>query len=67
MQNEINDTVTNIYQERLRTGLRLQQPTGLWTNEFGYDAAKRLTSVTSPAGTFTYTLGATTPASALIK
>jgi RHS repeat-associated protein len=62
-----NDTVTNIYDNRLRTGLRLQQPTGLWTNEFGYDAAKRLTSVTSPAGTFSYTLAATAPASPLIK
>jgi RHS repeat-associated protein len=62
-----NDTVTNIYTSRLRTGLRLQQPTGVWTNAFGYDAAKRLTSVTSPAGTFSHTLGATAPASALIK
>src|SRR5208282_2721623 len=32
----------------------LQQPTGNWTNGFGYDAARRLTSVTSPAGTFSY-------------
>jgi hypothetical protein len=67
MWNEMCDTVTNIYTSRLRTGLRLQQPTGMWTNAFGYDAAKRLTSVTSPAGTFTYTLGDNAPASALIK
>jgi uncharacterized protein RhaS with RHS repeats len=33
----------------------LQQPTGLWTNVFTYDATKRLESVTSPAGSFTYT------------
>jgi len=48
-----SDTVTNTYQNRLRTKLDLQQPTGLWTNRFGYDAAKRLTNVISPAGSFT--------------
>ncbi len=62
-----NDTVTNTYSYRMRTGLSLAQLTGRWTNEFGYDAAKRLTSVTSPAGTFTYTLGATAPASPLVQ
>src|SRR5271156_228196 len=50
-----NDVVTNIYTNRLRIGLSLAQPTGSWTNAFGYDAAKRLTSVTSPAGAFNYT------------
>src|SRR5487761_1980920 len=49
-----SDTVTNLYNNGLRVGLALQQPTGLWTNGFAYDAAKRLTSVTSPAGTFSY-------------
>ena len=34
-----NDTVTNIYVNRLRTKLSLQQPTGVWTNNFGYDTA----------------------------
>ncbi len=38
-----------------RAGLSLQQPTGSWTNGFGYDAARRLRTVDSPAGTFTYT------------
>ena len=46
--------MTNTYVNRLRTALSLQQPTGVWTNALGYDAAKRLTSVISPAGTFTY-------------
>ncbi len=50
-----NDTVTNTYVNRLRTALSLQQPTSAWTNGFGYDAAKRLTNVISPAGTFNYT------------
>src|SRR5208282_3848187 len=49
-----DDTVTNVYANELRVGLGLQQPTGNWTNGFGYDAARRLTSVTSPAGTFSY-------------
>jgi len=49
------DTVTYTYNiARLRTGLTLQQPTGSWTNGVGYDAAKRLTNVTSSGGTFTY-------------
>ncbi len=50
-----SDTVTNTWNNRLRVGVDLQQPTGVWTNRFAYDAAKRLTSVTSPAGAFSYT------------
>ncbi|HEY5915235.1 MAG TPA: hypothetical protein VJA21_31970, partial [Verrucomicrobiae bacterium] len=52
-----SDTVTNSYQNRLRLALALQQPTGLWTNGFVYDAAGRLTNVMSPAGGFGYALG----------
>ena len=51
-----NDTVTNTYNNRLRTGLSLAQPTGSWTNAFNYDGAKRLTNFTSQAGAFDYTL-----------
>jgi RHS repeat-associated protein len=52
-------TVTNTYANRLRTVLTLQQAPGrpLWTNAFGYDAAGRMTNVTSPAGNFSYILG----------
>jgi YD repeat-containing protein len=47
--------VTNLYNSaRLRSGLILAQSTGTWTNGFGYDAAHRLTNVTSTAGTFSY-------------
>jgi hypothetical protein len=46
--------VTNIYSNRLRVEMDLQQPTGLWTNTFAWDAAKRLTKVTSSAGSFSY-------------
>src|SRR5882724_3137126 len=49
-----SDTVTNTYLNRLRTALALQQPTGTWTNGFIYDAAGRLTNVTSQAGSFGY-------------
>jgi RHS repeat-associated protein len=49
-----NSTVTNGYQNRLRTAMGLQQPAGEWTNSFGYDAIARLSSVTSPAGTLNY-------------
>jgi RHS repeat-associated protein len=47
-----SDTVTNTYVNRLRTALSLQQPSGVWTNGFIYDAARRLTNVTSSAGSF---------------
>ena len=50
-----SDTVTNLYVNRLRTALGLQQPTGQWTNGFGWDEAGRLSGVTSPAGTMDYT------------
>src|SRR6266498_1333723 len=60
-----SDTVTNTYNNRLRVGLTLQQGTGFWTNGFYYDAAKRLTNVTSQAGSFTYTLGGASYASPL--
>ncbi len=50
------DTVTYGYNsDRLRSSLSLQQPTGNWTNGFTYDAARRLATVTSPAGTYAYT------------
>jgi RHS repeat-associated protein len=62
-----SDTVTNSYSNRLRTGLSLAQPTGSWTNGFDYDAAKRLTNVTSQAGSFTYALGGASYASPLPK
>jgi RHS repeat-associated protein len=49
-----SDTLTNIYSNRLRVGLSLQQPSGVWTNGFAYDFTKRLTNVISPAGAFGY-------------
>jgi RHS repeat-associated protein len=61
-----NDTVTNTYANRLRVALGLQQPSGAWTNGFMYDAASRLTNVTSQAGAFGYNFalaGVTLPGS----
>jgi len=49
-----DDTMTNIYSNRLRVRLSLKQPVGLWTNGFGYDASRRISSASSLAGTFTY-------------
>src|SRR6266566_1773452 len=50
-----SDNVTSTYVNRLRTALSLQQPSLTRTNGFGYDSARRLTNVISPAGTFNYT------------
>src|SRR5207247_6541086 len=61
-----SDVLTNLYTARMKTGLVLQQPTGTWTNGFTYDAAHRLGTVSSPAGTFSYTYRDAQP-STLIK
>jgi RHS repeat-associated protein len=63
-----NDTVSYTYNNRLRTGLSLQAPNAsAWTLGYGYDLARRLKSVNSPAGMFNYTLGGASAASSLIK
>ena len=51
--------------------LELQQPNAAdWVQNYGYDAANRMNSLSSPAGTFTYTYGpglaGTTGSSSLI-
>jgi RHS repeat-associated protein len=51
-----NDTVSYTYQSRLRTSLSVQAPNAdAWSQSYGYDSARRLTSVSSPAGAFNYT------------
>jgi RHS repeat-associated protein len=63
-----NDTVSYTYANRLRMGLSLQAPNAsAWVENYGYDAARRLTSLVSPAGTFSYVLGGASSASPLIK
>ena len=50
-----NDTVSYTYANRLRMGLSVQAPNGApWSQSYGYDMARRLTGVSSPAGTFGY-------------
>jgi len=50
-----DDTVSYTYANRQRIGLSLAQPgSDPWTQSYGYDAAKRLTSVASSAGVFSY-------------
>jgi RHS repeat-associated protein len=58
-----NDTVSYTYAQWLRTTLSLSQPSGSWSQTYGYDNARRLNSLTSPAGTFGYSYFA--PASLL--
>jgi len=50
-----SDTVSYTYQNRLRTSLSLaESSTSPWSQSYGYDNARRLTSLTSPAGGFNY-------------
>jgi RHS repeat-associated protein len=50
-----NDTVSYTNNAaRLRQSMTLQQPSGVWTQAYAYDAAKRLTNTVSAAGTFAY-------------
>lgn len=51
-----DDTVNYTYQNRLRMTLSLAHPSGSpWTEDFGYDDARRLIGVRSSAGEFDYT------------
>ena len=61
-----SDSVSYTYNNRLRASLSLQQPTGTWTNGYTWDAAHRLSTVSSSAGTFTYTYPDSQP-STLVK
>ena len=55
-----HDTVSLGYNNRLRTSLGILDPVGTaWSQTYGYDGAKRLTNVTSAAGTFSYAYDAT--------
>jgi RHS repeat-associated protein len=67
-----HDTVSYTYTNRMRTSMSLQQPgTASWSQTYGYDVANRLQTITSPAGTFTYSyhtgLNSRVTSSALVK
>jgi RHS repeat-associated protein len=62
------DTVSYSYLNRRRTGLTLLSPnSSAWVESYGYDNASRLTSVSSPAGAFNYTLGGAGASSPLVS
>ena len=51
-----NDSVSYTYSNRLRSGLTLVQPNASpLSQSYGYDAANRLQTLSSPAGAFAYT------------
>jgi YD repeat-containing protein len=48
-----DDTVSCVYTSRLRSSFSIQQPSAsAWSQNYGYDACRRLTDLTSTAGTF---------------
>jgi RHS repeat-associated protein len=50
-----DDTVSYGYNNRLRTSLSLLAPNASpWTQSYSYDAARRLQTLASPAGSFSY-------------
>jgi len=50
------DTVSSSYDNGRRQALSIQQPNAAaWVEAYGFDEASRLTSVSSPAGSFEYT------------
>ena len=60
-----NDTLTYTYVQGLRTALTLSQTTSNWSQSYGYDSGWRLQTLTSPAGSFTYSYNFQ-PASSLV-
>ncbi len=50
-----NDTVGYMYDNHQRASVSIEAPNAsAWSQSYGYDAARRLQTVHSPAGTFTY-------------
>lgn len=63
-----SDNVSRSYIEGQRSTLSLQQPlASAWSQTYGYDAARRMQTLTSPAGTFGYVYGTPNAASALVS
>jgi len=63
-----SDTVSYSYQNRLRNGMSILAPNAsAWAVAYSYDAAKRLTSVTSPAGVFGYTFPLARPSTLVAR
>ncbi len=63
-----SDTVSLVYNQGHRHSLSLSQPSGSWTQSYGYDAEWRMTgTASSSAGSFAYGYTTSDPASALIS
>lgn len=63
-----SDTISYDYLQQQRRSLSLLQPSANpWSQTYTYDTARRLQSLLTPLGTFTYTLGGASSASPLIK
>ncbi len=54
-----NNIVSNSYSQGHRVALTLTQPSGSWSQSYVYDAAWRMQTNTSPAGSFIYTYDTT--------
>lgn len=52
----LDDTITYVYTNRMRASLSMIQPNASpWVQNYGYDTLMRLSALSSPAGTFSYT------------
>lgn len=49
-----SNIVSYSHSQQLRTALNLTQPSGSWSQNYGYDSIWRLTNIVSSAGAFTY-------------
>jgi RHS repeat-associated protein len=67
ISNTFNDTISYAYNQGHRTNLNLTEPSGSWSETYGYDSFWRFATITSPAGTFgyQYVLGAQSLISAI--
>jgi RHS repeat-associated protein len=54
ISNTFNDTISYAYNQGHRTNLNLTEPSGSWSETYGYDSFWRFATITSPAGTFGY-------------
>jgi RHS repeat-associated protein len=61
-----NNTVSYTYVQGLRTALSLSQPSGSWSQTYGFDSSWRMTNIVSPAGAFGYSYNVQ-PESSLIS
>ena len=63
----MSNALSHAYTQGRRTGTTLAQPGDGWLQTYAYDAAGRLQTLTTPAGTFAYGYGAASSSSALVR